>query len=96
MKIIDFGLSVVQERKTQVLQNGIGTCTYMAPEVINGKPDSKIDIWACGIMMYILLFGKYPFDGKNDDIILDRIKIGKYDINKELAKYISPEGIDLM
>ena len=46
--------------------------------------------------MYILLFGKYPFDGKNDDIILDRIKIGKYDINKELAKYISPEGIDLM
>jgi len=48
----------------------VGTAYYIAPEVMKKQYDYKCDVWSCGVMMYILLSGKPPFDGKNDEEIL--------------------------
>ena len=49
-----------------------GTPVYMAPELINGEASSnKIDIWSMGIILYILLAGKMPFDGQSKKQIKD-------------------------
>jgi calcium-dependent protein kinase len=38
--------------------------------------DEKVDVWACGIILYILLCGYPPFFGEDDDEILEKIKVG--------------------
>jgi len=62
----------------------VGTSYYIAPEVIMSEYDcnvgynEKADIWSIGVLTYILLSGCPPFNGKNDDEIMDAVKTGKY------------------
>jgi len=50
-----------------------GTPYYIAPEVINQRYDEKCDIWSVGVILYIMLSGKPPFNGKDDDDILHKV-----------------------
>ncbi|KAG8063449.1 hypothetical protein GUJ93_ZPchr0003g17192 [Zizania palustris] len=69
LKISDFGLSALAECKRQdgLLHTTCGTPAYVAPEVINrkGYDGAKADIWACGVILYVLLAGYLPFQDKN-------------------------------
>jgi len=66
LKLIDFGTSV-EYKKDDTLKEVHGTSYYIAPEVIAENYDERCDIWSIGVILYILLSGKPPFDGKNDD-----------------------------
>lgn len=65
IKLIDFGTSK-RFREGDVFKVPLGTCYYVAPEVIKRQYDHKADIWSCGIIMYILLCGYPPFNGNSD------------------------------
>lgn len=65
LKICDFGYS--KHEMNSSAKTGVGTPVYMAPEVILGdsKYDAKVaDIWSSGVILYAMLYGKYPFDAK--------------------------------
>ncbi len=66
IKLIDFGTSK-KFHKGDVFNIPLGTCYYIAPEVIRRKYGKEADIWSLGIIMYILLSGYPPFNG-NDDL----------------------------
>ena len=60
LKLIDFGLSKRQDGSKK-LKTIAGTPYYMAPEVINGNYDSKVDIWSLGVLLYVFMSGYLPF-----------------------------------
>lgn len=66
LKIIDFGTSIMRKEHEQ-LTNTHGTSYYIAPEVLKKKYNEKCDVWSIGVILFILLSGKPPFDGKDDD-----------------------------
>ena len=80
MKIIDFGTSVLNT-DNKVLTSTHGTSYYIAPEVLKNKYNEKCDVWSIGVMLYILLSGKPPFDGSNDNEITEKVLIGSYNFN---------------
>ena len=68
LKIIDFG-TAIRMTKNKPLKTLIGTYFYTAPEVIEGKYNELCDVWSCGIILYIILSGIPPFQGKNQRAI---------------------------
>jgi calcium-dependent protein kinase len=62
------------------LDEKLGTPYYIAPEVLKKSYNEKCDIWSCGVILYILLSGTPPFNGSNDNAIMQKVKTGKYSI----------------
>lgn len=81
IKLIDFGCSKIFSKSKKKFSEIIGTLNYCAPEVILNKYDEKCDIWACGVIMFVLLSGRMPFKGKNEMEICENIL--KREINFE-------------
>ena len=95
LKIIDFGTSI-QIKDNEVLSNMHGTSYYIAPEVLAKKYNKKCDVWSVGVIMFILLSGKPPFDGKDDNEITDAVKVGKYKMEDEPWGSISKDAKNLV
>ena len=74
LKLIDFGLSAYIDKS----KNVVGTPYYMSPEIIDGKSYPQSDIWSLGVIVYLSLTGKYPFDSEGNEKIFYLIK------NKEI------------
>ena len=85
IKLIDFGLSTISERKNADLEM-CGTPYYIAPEVLDEHYGSKCDMWSLGVLLYQLLTGDMPFDGESREEVFLKIRIGEFEIPKDLSE----------
>ena len=95
VKLIDFGTAKMFEKGHQE-KKYVGSSYYMAPEIIKRNYDEKCDIWSIGVILYILLTGRPPFDGNDDEEILNNVKIGVFDKNSYPYPLLSSNAKDLI
>ena len=91
IKLIDFGNSIKLSKPDIKLTNKVGTPYYMAPEILKREYDFKCDVWASGILLYILLSGKAPFDGSTNEEIWASIKNDEAGYSEEVWEQVSNE-----
>ncbi|KAK8637133.1 hypothetical protein V6N13_064560 [Hibiscus sabdariffa] len=91
LKITDFGLSAVKEqiRPDGLLHTLCGTPAYVAPEILakKGYDGAKVDVWSCGIILYVLHAGYLPFNDPNLMVMYHRIYKGEF----RFPKWTSPD-----
>lgn len=75
LKLIDFGLATAKKDNKSV-----GTPYYMSPEMIDGQSCAKSDIWSVGVIVYLMLTDKFPFDTKDNKDLFTTIKTKDYDV----------------
>lgn len=95
IKVIDFGTSQMFNPDKKMKQK-FGTPYYIAPEVLTGSYDSKCDMWSCGVILFILISGRPPFDGNNDREILESVIAANPDYSGRLWSKVSAEGKDIV
>eukprot|EP00347_Sterkiella_histriomuscorum_P020848 403336235 len=95
IKVIDFGTSQKFDPSKKMNQI-FGTAYYIAPEVLKGEYNEKCDLWSLGVILYILLSGKPPFDGNDDKEIVNSVRMGTYSITGPEWKNISNDAKDLI
>ncbi|KAE9606046.1 hypothetical protein Lal_00025488 [Lupinus albus] len=82
LKISDFGLSAVknQIRTDGLLHTLCGTPAYVAPEILakGGYDGSKVDVWSCGIILFVLVAGYLPFNDTNLMVMYKKIYKGVF------------------
>jgi calcium-dependent protein kinase len=71
------------------LSQTLGTAYYIAPEVLTSDYTEKCDIWSIGVILYVLLSGRPPFDGKDEREIERKVRIGNYDIKSKDSNILS-------
>ncbi|SCZ90326.1 BZ3500_MvSof-1268-A1-R1_Chr1-3g01919 [Microbotryum saponariae] len=78
IKIIDFGLSNLYSPTSQ-LSTFCGSLYFAAPELLNAKPYTgpEVDVWSFGIVLYVLVCGKVPFDDQSMPALHAKIKRGQ-------------------
>lgn len=92
----DFGLADLVNPYTEYLFEKCGTIGYVAPEIIRGDPyDTKVDLYSLGVIMFILLSGKSPFDCSGSHELLKLNFIGKIEFALLRESGVSAAGIDL-
>jgi serine/threonine protein kinase len=94
--IADFGLSKFASPE-EVMNLPCGTLAYVAPEVLKLQGYSKaVDLWSLGVILYLLLRGGLPFDGKSKNEIIERTLHAKLSFRHEVWKGVSKHAIDLI
>ena len=79
IKLIDFGFATyIPQGKDNLLSDWVGTPAYAAPElIVHDDYDEKVDIWAIGVIMFNMLTGTEPFQGKTKSDLYEEIKFKK-------------------
>jgi len=95
--ISDFGLSKFASSDTRPLKTACGTLSYVAPEVLlRSGYGSKADVWSCGVIFYLMLAGKLPFEGSQSEVVMAKILRGSYSLDVDGWRDASPEARDLL
>ncbi|KAG5438258.1 hypothetical protein PCANB_003109 [Pneumocystis canis] len=93
VKIADFGLSNLMT-DGNFLKTSCGSPNYAAPEVISGKlyAGPEVDVWSCGVILYVMLVGRLPFDDEFIPTLFKKINGGIYTI----PSFLSSEAKELL
>ena len=95
-KLIDFGLSCLIAEKSN-FESRVGTLLYVAPEVLKGSYDKRCDIWALGIVLYVMISGEVPYIFNHKEELYKLVKAGKVDWSgsfwTNMENNISADGI---
>ena len=93
LKITDFGFAKCYDPEEGGLTETLGSPLYMAPEIIKKLPyDCSVDIWAVGVLTYIMLSGKPPFKGKTKDEVFVQITSKNISYSGDVWKSTSKEA----
>lgn len=96
LKLIDFGMSArLSPPLKTFLTEMCGSPHYLSPELIKRRYDRQADMWAIGVLIYLMLYGRYPFDGSSTDQIVKRILTQPIEYTTGTAA-ISAEAIDFL
>ena len=95
IKLIDFGASNFF-KENEILKLKVGSPYYIAPEVLNKNYNEKCDIWSAGVVLYVMLTGKFPFVGQTSQKLFESIKTGKYAKEGKEWEAISIEAKELI
>uniref|UniRef100_A0A131Z2A5 calcium/calmodulin-dependent protein kinase n=1 Tax=Rhipicephalus appendiculatus TaxID=34631 RepID=A0A131Z2A5_RHIAP len=97
VKLADFGLAIEVQGEQQAWYGFAGTPGYLSPEVLKKDPYGKpVDIWACGVILYILLVGYPPFWDEDQHRLYAQIKAGAYDYPSPEWDTVTPEAKNLI
>ncbi|KAL6949943.1 Protein kinase [Hanseniaspora vineae] len=93
VKIADFGLSNIMT-DGNFLKTSCGSPNYASPEVISGKlyAGPEVDVWSCGVILYVMLCRRLPFDDESIPVLFKNISNGVY----TLPKFLSPGAANLI
>ena len=78
LKLVDYGFSLLKKTATGT-KGPVGSVTYMPPEKFKSEETDKSDIWSMGVILFIILSGRVPFQGKTDSETMQKI------LNKPLS-----------
>ncbi|XP_017765922.1 PREDICTED: calcium/calmodulin-dependent protein kinase type II subunit beta isoform X22 [Eufriesea mexicana] len=97
VKLADFGLAIEVQGEAPAWFGFAGTPGYLSPEVLKKEPYGKpVDIWACGVILYILLVGYPPFWDEDQHRLYAQIKAGSYDYPSPEWDTVTPEAKNLI
>ncbi|VVC36353.1 Protein kinase, ATP binding site,Protein kinase domain,Serine/threonine-protein kinase, active site,NTF2- [Cinara cedri] len=97
VKLADFGLAIEVQGDQQAWFGFAGTPGYLSPEVLKKEPYGKpVDIWACGVILYILLVGYPPFWDEDQHRLYAQIKAGAYDYPSPEWDTVTPDAKNLI
>ncbi|XP_061081472.1 peripheral plasma membrane protein CASK-like isoform X5 [Conger conger] len=96
VKLGGFGVAIQLGESGLVAGGRVGTPHFMAPEVVKREPYGKpVDVWGCGVILFILLSGCLPFYGTKERLFEAIIK-GRYKMNPRQWSHISESAKDLV
>lgn len=95
LKLIDFG-TAKKLLPGQKLHEILGTAYYMAPEIFFKSYDFKADIWACGVILFILICGLPPFNAATDPEIHQKIREDQLQFSQPIWEMVSESLKDLI
>jgi calcium-dependent protein kinase len=93
--LIDFGLSKRFDQG-EVMTQRVGSCYYIAPEVLLGHYDYRCDIWSIGVLCYMILSGSPPFSGPSVNDVYEAIKTEEPSFVGSKFKHLSRTCIDFV
>ena len=87
IKVADFGMAA-WEAGERMLETSCGSPHYASPEIVAGKAyhGNASDIWSCGIILFALLTGRLPFDDDNIRSLLQKVKVGVFEMPDEIKE----------
>jgi calcium-dependent protein kinase len=74
----------------------IGTSYYIAPEVLERNYNEACDLWSVGTILYLMLTGVPPFNGVDDDEIIEKVRTGKFSSETLIDAGVSDEALSII